>query len=217
MAYWFHIFPELYFQKVKKEEVGARIRYASFYLAFILSAYILNLGHLALVCLVIHYVAELIFHVARLLYFGEKTELSEPFFSLWIVFFMIARLSVVTLTVLVVWFGLGKLDTAGLDITVGNFNTPLIRITVVAAVSLFQAWLLWTFLTFQLRRRRENQLAAAPRKKTPVGKSKDKKAKKDEVNKKLKAESVEDEGFGDMAVIPAENGGMRTRSKSKKK
>lgn len=37
------------------------------------------------------------------------------------------------------------------------------------------------------------------------------------VNKKLKAESVEDEGFGDMAVIPAENGGMRTRSKSKKK
>ncbi|XP_038052162.1 translocating chain-associated membrane protein 1-like [Patiria miniata] len=218
IAYWLHIYPELYFQKVKKEEVSARIRYASFYLAFILGAYILNLGHLALVCLVIHYVAELTFHAARLLYFGEKAEVSGPLFSLWFALFLIARLSVVTLTVLVVWFGLGKLETTGLDIKGGNFNTPLIRVSIVAGVSLFQALLLWNFLTFQLRRRRENQLAAAPRKKTPMGKSKDKKAKKEEVNKKLKAESVEDEGFGDMAVVaPAENGGMRTRSKSKKK
>ncbi|XP_022083313.1 translocating chain-associated membrane protein 1-like [Acanthaster planci] len=197
-----------------QEEVSARIRYASFYLAFILGAYILNLGHLALLCLVIHYIAELTFHLARLLYFGEKTEFSDPLFSLWLVLFLIARLSVVTLTVLVVWFGLGKLENSGLDIKAGNFNTPVIRVSILAGVSLFQAWLLWIVLTFQLRRRRENQQAAAPRKKTPMGKSKDKKAKKDEVNKMLKAESVEDEGFSDM---PAENGGMRTRSKSKKK
>ena len=48
-------------------------------------------------------------------------------FKLWAVLFLFARFSVVTLTALVVWFGLGKLENKGLDIKAGNFNTPLIR------------------------------------------------------------------------------------------
>ena len=35
IAYWLHIFPELYFQKVKREDMGARIQYAVLYLLFI--------------------------------------------------------------------------------------------------------------------------------------------------------------------------------------
>ena len=32
IAYWLHCFPELYFQRVKKEELSARVQYAALYL-----------------------------------------------------------------------------------------------------------------------------------------------------------------------------------------
>jgi translocating chain-associated membrane protein 1 len=42
IAYWLHIIPELYFQKVKREDMSARIQYSSLYLLFIGSAYLVN-------------------------------------------------------------------------------------------------------------------------------------------------------------------------------
>merc|ERR1711970_1093820 len=41
ISYWLHIFPELYFQKTKKEDMPPKIQYATLYLAFIISAYVL--------------------------------------------------------------------------------------------------------------------------------------------------------------------------------
>ena len=38
IAYWLHCFPELYFQRVKKEELSARIQYAALYLGMDMSA-----------------------------------------------------------------------------------------------------------------------------------------------------------------------------------
>ena len=42
IAYWAHQFPELYFQKVKSEEMAPRIAYASLYLVFFAAAYALK-------------------------------------------------------------------------------------------------------------------------------------------------------------------------------
>ena len=42
ISYWLHAFPELYFQKVKKEEMAARITYATLYLIFFTAAYALK-------------------------------------------------------------------------------------------------------------------------------------------------------------------------------
>ena len=42
IAYWLHIFPELYFQKVKKEDMPARIQYTCLYLFFIGAAYLVS-------------------------------------------------------------------------------------------------------------------------------------------------------------------------------
>lgn len=39
-AYWAHILPELYFQKIKKEEMFSRIKYSVLYLSFVSSIYI---------------------------------------------------------------------------------------------------------------------------------------------------------------------------------
>lgn len=219
IAYWIHAFPELYFQKVKKEEIVARIQYSAFYFFFVLAAYLLNLTRLGMICLVIHYVAELTFHIARLLYFSEKTELSEPCFTLWAILFLMVRLTTISLTTLTVWFGLGKVESQGLDIANGNFNSPLSRLTILAAVCLFQAWLIFNFLMFQLRRRREVQqaLAKTQRKQAPT-KIKEKK-KKDEVRTSEGGDQLE----AIMAPSAAsdsphsENGSVRARSKAKKK
>merc|ERR1712080_194155 len=39
ISHWLHIFPELYFQKIKREDMGQRIQYASLYITFIGAAY----------------------------------------------------------------------------------------------------------------------------------------------------------------------------------
>ena len=44
ISYWLHVFPELYFQKVKKEDMPARIQHASLYLFFIVAAYLVSLS-----------------------------------------------------------------------------------------------------------------------------------------------------------------------------
>lgn len=42
IAYWLHCFPELYFQKVKRDEMGPRITYSTLYFAFFAVAYLLK-------------------------------------------------------------------------------------------------------------------------------------------------------------------------------
>ncbi|XP_016353219.1 translocating chain-associated membrane protein 2-like [Sinocyclocheilus anshuiensis] len=42
LAYWFHALPELYFQKVRKEEIPRQLQYISLYLLHILAAYLLK-------------------------------------------------------------------------------------------------------------------------------------------------------------------------------
>lgn len=72
LAYWLHCYPELYFQKVKREDMPARITYATIYLVTIAAAYVMNFTRLALCLLVLHYAAETVFHVARLLHFADR-------------------------------------------------------------------------------------------------------------------------------------------------
>jgi len=42
MAYYVHCFPELYFSKVKREEMPAKIKFATFRLFYITAAYALK-------------------------------------------------------------------------------------------------------------------------------------------------------------------------------
>ncbi|XP_033121650.1 translocating chain-associated membrane protein 1-like isoform X3 [Anneissia japonica] len=213
IAYWLHTFPEIYFQKVKKEEMSARLRYQLLYSIVIIAGFLLNLTHLTLVCLIIHYFIEMIFHFARLMYFSDKPDLSDPSFIVWAVLFIIARLVTVTLNILAVGFGLGKATNQEINTEAGNFNVLPIRISVLTAVCLLEAWMLWNFLTFQLRRYRENQAFTAKKKFVP--KVKDKKAKKEPV-KNVLAEQQNDSSANE-ASPKAVNGGVRTRSKIKKK
>lgn len=158
LAYWLHAIPELYFQKIKKEDMARQIQYISLYLIHIAAAYVLSLWRLGLVLLLLHYAVELVFHTARILSF--YTERVRRLFTVWAVLFVVARLATLTLTVLTVWFGLARSLPQGLDLATGNFNTVTVRMSTLAAVCLTQVWMMWRFLNFQLRRWRESRHAA---------------------------------------------------------
>ncbi|XP_071961572.1 translocating chain-associated membrane protein 1-like [Antedon mediterranea] len=218
IAYWLHTFPEIYFQKVKKDEMSYRLRYQILYTVVIIAGFLLNLTRLTLVCLIIHYSVEMIFHFARLMYFSDKPDCSAPSFIVWAVLFIIARLVTVTLIILTVGFRLGKATNQEMNTEMGNFNILPIRISVLTGVCLLEAWMLWNFLTFQLRRYRENQAFTAKKKIVP--KMKDKKAKKEAKTVAVEQppqQQQDDENSANEASPKAANGGVRTRSKQQKK
>ncbi|XP_071113956.1 translocating chain-associated membrane protein 1-like 1 [Haliotis cracherodii] len=203
ISYWLHCYPELYFQKTKRDEMGSRIQYATMYLLFITVAYVLNFSRVALCMLVLHYTVEFVFHVARLLYFAEKTEFASTGFMIFNVLFVLVRLGSITLAVLTFWYGLEQSSQDTLDPANGNFNTKIIRINCLAAVCILQAWMMWNFITFHLRKLREKS-AAAKKTRSPS-------------KKKVKAL---DEDFSALPEVDqnnaTENGSVRNRSKSKK-
>merc|ERR1712147_224580 len=80
ISYWLHIFPELYFQKTKKEDMPPKIQYSTLYLIFITAAYMFRFTRLSLVLLVVHYLAELVFHTCRILAYAEKTNISSKLY-----------------------------------------------------------------------------------------------------------------------------------------
>uniref|UniRef100_A0A671Y978 Translocation associated membrane protein 1 n=1 Tax=Sparus aurata TaxID=8175 RepID=A0A671Y978_SPAAU len=180
LGYWLHALPELYFQKTKKEDIPRQLVYIALYLVHIAGAYILNLNRLGLVLLVLHYFIELLFHVSRLIYFSNENR--QTGFTIWAVLFVLGRLLTLSLSVLTVGFGLATAENQGFDWSAGNFNVLFVRITVLAAICLTQAFMMWKFINFQLRRWREHAQAQTLKKKQVPSKSKSKKDKANGVN-----------------------------------
>uniref|UniRef100_A0A8C9T5R2 Translocation associated membrane protein 1 n=1 Tax=Scleropages formosus TaxID=113540 RepID=A0A8C9T5R2_SCLFO len=170
LGYWLHALPELYFQKTKKEDVPRQLVYISLYLVHIAGAYILNLNRLGLVLLVLHYFVELLFHVSRLVYFSNENRQSG--FTVWAILYVLGRLLTLSLSVLTVGFGLAGAEQQGLDLAAGNFNVLFVRVTVLAAICATQAFMMWKFINFQLRRWREHAQQQAQKKKPVSVKSK---------------------------------------------
>uniref|UniRef100_A0A8C0VLU9 Translocation associated membrane protein 2 n=1 Tax=Cyanistes caeruleus TaxID=156563 RepID=A0A8C0VLU9_CYACU len=174
LAYWLHALPELYFQKVRKEEIPRQLRCISLYLLHIAGAYLLNLTRLGLILLLLQYLAEFFFHMARLVYFTDEN--NEKLFNVWAVVFVVTRLFTLTLYILVIGFGLPRVESQALDPERGNFfsflfNNILFRMSVLLLVCLFQASVMWRFIHFQLRRWREywNEQSSRKRAAAPAG------------------------------------------------
>ncbi|XP_073993372.1 translocating chain-associated membrane protein 1 isoform X3 [Rhodnius prolixus] len=168
LAYWFHQYPELYFQKIKKEEMPEKICYASVALVFIAAAYLFNFTRVGVCLLVIHYFSEMTYHVARLIDFVDKEERGRKWgYILWRSVFVLASLGSVMLSVLTFFYGLTSVSSnnAGAS-TPGDFNTPTIRISALAAVVLLQVYLMFNFITDQLRQWRETTQTTSVRKLT---------------------------------------------------
>ncbi|XP_069740306.1 translocating chain-associated membrane protein 1-like isoform X3 [Narcine bancroftii] len=125
IAYWLHALPELYFQKVRKEDIARQLYYICLYIFQITGAYILTLHRLGLILLVPHYLVELLFHASRLFYFSDENK--QKGFTLWALLFVMARLLTLTLSVLTFGFGLARAENQDFSVANGNFNTLTIR------------------------------------------------------------------------------------------
>jgi len=183
IAYWLHSYPELYFQKVKREDMPARVTYATIYLVTVAAAYVMNFTRLALCLLVLHYVSETVFHVARLIHFTDKPKIAAKVFSFWNILFVATRLASIILSVLTFWYGLAGNESASF----------VVRVTALAVVVSLQGYMLQRFLTFHLGRRREaaalKAAAEAEAKKAKLDKKKAKLAEK-AANKKSSEEEI---------------------------
>lgn len=203
LSYWLHNFPELYFQKVKKDEIQGRVQYTVLYLIFITAAYVLNFNRIALCLMVLHCTVESVFHLARLIYFADKVEIANSVFMVFNVLFVLVRLGTITLAVLTFWYGLQQTSQDNLDIAAGNFNTKLVRINCLAATCLLQAWMMWNFITFHLKRLREKTLATRSKTKSPM-KKRGKVAQEDDIS-----------NLPEVDQNTAQNGSLRSRKVKK--
>ena len=200
LSYWLHSFPELYFQKTKKDEMSSKMTYSSIYFVMWTVAYVCHLNRIALCLALIHYFVEGLFHASRLFYFADKGRVADGGFRIWNIVFVLARFGSLTLSVLTFWFGLAQSSRPDLSISEGNFNTPVVRLNLLAAVSLLQAWMMWNFINFHLKRSRE--------KAAEIQASKRKQAKKLAENKK------KDEGMnGDVHEVE-QNKSKKSKAKT---
>ncbi|KAM9074154.1 translocating chain-associated membrane protein 2 isoform 4-T4 [Megaptera novaeangliae] len=166
LAYWLHALPELYFQKVRKEEIPRQLQYICLYLVHVAGAYLLNLSRLGLVLLLLQYSTEFLFHTARLCYFADEN--NEKLFNAWAAAFGVTRLFILTLAVLAIGFGLARVENQAFDPEKGNFNTLLCRLCVLLLVCAAQAWLMWRFIHSQLRHWREHWSEQSAKRRVPA-------------------------------------------------
>lgn len=157
ISYWIHNFPELYFQKVKKEEWRRRITYSLIYLVAFSAAYLLNFTKVVLYLAVPHFTIEGLFHFSRLFYFADKTSISDCGFLLWAISYVFIRLISVICIVLVFWFGLTDSSIEEIDFATGNFNIYSIRMACLIGGCLIQIYMMWNYINFQLKRLKEKQ------------------------------------------------------------
>ena len=173
LSYWLHNYPELYLQKVRKEDIPARVVYTSLYLISILYAYLTRFWRISLVLLTIHYFIEIFYHASRLSHFYTTTKtgstpvksVSTTFFKSWNVVFVLGRLASVVLAWLTFWFGLktssiNKITFASAPLSntnenestnnepviIANFNTPTVRLFTLVVTGILQFWLVWNFI-----------------------------------------------------------------------
>lgn len=172
IAYWLHCFPEFYLQRTKKEEIPPKALYVSLYLVSFLGAYIFNITRITLVLAALHYTAEATFHLARLSYIRQSNELYSMIFKIWNVVFVAVRLASITLSVLVLAFGLGAKTypaTTGGQPTISFIvDSSILRSLILFVIFALQIYLMWNYLVFHLARMRP----AEPAKKETGGRHK---------------------------------------------
>lgn len=156
MSYWLHAFPELYFQKVKREDMSSKIVFATINLVITALIYVLNLTRIGLTLIFIDHAILALFHASRILYFSGQNRISRICFKVYNALFVLARLTATILSIFVFWFGFANSSVSSINWEEGNFNTPTFRVACLGTVLLLQAWMLWNFILFQFKKIREN-------------------------------------------------------------
>ncbi|KZC05102.1 PREDICTED: translocating chain-associated membrane protein 1 [Dufourea novaeangliae] len=177
LSYWLHCYPELYFQRVKREDIPPRIVQATIGFLFTLAAYILNFQQVGIMLLVLHYAGDIILHVARIVHFVSKREqITKLMFLVANSMYLFVRIATLAVATLVFLYGLSRTESV-FDYVTGNFNVPLVRFSALSIIIAFQAYLSYVYVTRQIKRVRDNAIPVQIPAKTKQ-KSKKKEGKK---------------------------------------
>ncbi|KAL4712685.1 hypothetical protein ACJJTC_007982 [Scirpophaga incertulas] len=171
-AYWLHTIPELYFQRIKKDEWAGRIRHAAAAFTFIAVAYGFKFQRVGVSLIVLHSLAEFVAHIYRLntILRGEREDYLDKFLSVVNgTVFVTVRLCSLVLGVLTFYFGLA-----------GVAPLPL-RVAALSVLVSFQVYLMYNFISEAIKQRQESRQQAHTRPK----KERKEKSKKERVKKAL--------------------------------
>ncbi|CAG9117604.1 unnamed protein product [Plutella xylostella] len=174
-AYWIHTVPELYFQRIKKDEWSGRIRQAFIAFTFVSLAYGFKFQRVGVCLVVLHSLAEFVAHSYRLnnILRGEKEDLLEKFLSLVNgSVFVAVRLCSLVLGVLTFYFGLA------------GAAPMVLRGAALALLVSSQVFLMYNFISETIKQRQESRQLALTRPK----KEKKEKPKKEKAVKKVATE-----------------------------
>ncbi|XP_066157080.1 translocating chain-associated membrane protein 1 [Euwallacea fornicatus] len=182
LSYSLHELPELYFLRTKKDEWAGKAAFSLTSLALVAVPYALNFNRLLVLLLVLHHAAEWVFHLSQLLQtidkdekFSKVTRLSSTVLQI------VARLGSIILAVLTLWYGLALRESQGLNVRAGEFNTPLIRFSVLVGIILLQAYLIFKVISEEISRTKESGASVQQLTKVKAPKKdKPKKSKKNE-------------------------------------
>ncbi|XP_017853002.1 translocating chain-associated membrane protein 1 [Drosophila busckii] len=175
LAYYLHMLPELYFQKIRaKEEQQPKIVHSICGFTLIVLAYTLSFQRLALVLLTLHYFSELLVHIFQLIGVFDREERFARARIVNNVVFVLVRFATSVIGVLTLYYGIGG---AG-----GSYK--LRALIVLVGLIALQGYLVFSFITEQLRAKREAKreakLLAASTKKATKAPNKDKPKRKKE-------------------------------------
>ncbi|XP_044759622.1 translocating chain-associated membrane protein 1 [Coccinella septempunctata] len=179
LAYSLHELPELYFQRVKREEYLGKAAYSVAGLVLVSIPYFMRFNRLLVCLLVLHHISELIFHVSQLIQTVDKDEkLTKASTLVATALRFIARLGSIVISVFTLWYGLALSEQKELNIQDGYYNIPVIRLSMLGGILLLQLYLIFNLISDEISRSKED-VAYLP---TPKSKSKKEKSKKNKKN-----------------------------------
>ncbi|XP_067615521.1 translocating chain-associated membrane protein 1 [Eurosta solidaginis] len=172
MAYYLHMLPELYFQKVKKEEQQNKIIHSIFGFSVICLAYTFSFQRIALVLLTLHYLGEMVAVVFQLIGVFDRDEKLASVRFVNNITFVFVRFATMVIGVLTLYYGV-----AG--------ENALRAYVALFGLMVLQGYLIYSFITEELRVTREAKreaklLQQQQAKKSKAAKEKAKKAAKKE-------------------------------------
>lgn len=175
MAYYLHMLPELYFQKVKKEDQQSKIVHSICGFSIICLAYTLSFQRIALVLLTLHYLGEIVSHIFQFIGVLDRDEKLASVRFVNNVTFVFVRFATMVLGVLTLYYGVAA-------------ENALRAYTVLVGLMVLQGYLIYSFITEELRATREAKREAKQQQQQQVKKSK---AAKEKAKKKKESDLPE--------------------------
>lgn len=140
LAYYFHMLPELYLQKVKKEDQQPKIIHAICSFSFIALAYFLGFQRIALALLTLHYANEVVSHVFQLIDIFDRDEKLTKLHYINRTIFILTRFGSMLLALFTLYYGIES-----------SAKTKLALVAVMA----LQGFLIFRFFNNILRAKSE--------------------------------------------------------------